>query len=115
MCVGSMLANNPQRRYWSTSVSLAPARIGYVQQTAKLFSLLSHIAVWLQRLFLIMKELYGDTFDVLTTQRYLDNIEIVDSVDPYSLPNSAWSNKENLRNNILYLAMHMYIYHALHF
>lgn len=37
---------------------------------------------------------YVDTLDVLTKQRYLDKLRIVDSVDPYSLPNSAWSKKE---------------------
>ena len=31
---------------------------------------------------------------MLTKESYLDKIRIVDSVDPYSLPNSAWSKKE---------------------
>ena len=90
----STRAHNPQRRHWSTSVPFAPALIVYVQQSAKLFSLLLHVAVWLQSLVLVLKELDVDTFDVLTKQRYLDNIQIVDSVDLYSLLNFAWSNKE---------------------
>ena len=37
---------------------------------------------------------YIDTLDVLTKQRYLAKIQIVDGVDPYSLPKSAWSKEE---------------------
>ena len=42
----------------------------------------------------VVKVTYIDTLDALTKQRYLAKIQIVDGVDPYSLPNSAWSKEE---------------------
>ena len=41
----------------------------------------------------VAKQQYVDTLDLLSRQRYLDKLRIVD-VDPYALPNSAWSKSE---------------------
>ena len=42
----------------------------------------------------VVKVSYVDTLDLLTKENNLDKIRVVDSVDPYCLPNSAWSKKE---------------------
>ena len=50
----------------------------------------------------VVKVPYIDTLDVLSKQRYLAKIQIVDGVDPYSLPNSAWSKEEACFPAVLY-------------
>ncbi|KAK2140348.1 hypothetical protein LSH36_1385g00014 [Paralvinella palmiformis] len=41
----------------------------------------------------VVKVPYVNTLDALAKQRYLDKIRRVDNVDPYSLLNSAWTQK----------------------